>query len=186
MAHGLQSGVDERDLYLTRIFDSPADAVFKAWTQPDLLKQWIAPLPNTVPVAELDVRPGGASYIVMRTPDGTEIPLKGVYLEVIENERIVTTDAYTEAWELSEKPFITIVLNFEALGACRTRYNARIRHWTVGPYEGLAAAWPLLHDWIERNGSTAATDLWECYLFGPESSSEPSKWRTELNQPLVG
>jgi len=53
-----------------------------------------------------------------------------------------------------------------------------------GPYEGLAATWSELCDWIEANGYTPREDLWECYLVGPESSPDPSTWRTELNRPL--
>ena len=47
----------------------------------------------------MDVRPGGANLIVMRGPDGNEFPNAGVYLEVVKNERLVFTDAYTKAWE---------------------------------------------------------------------------------------
>jgi uncharacterized protein YndB with AHSA1/START domain len=60
----------DRDLVLTRIIDAPRQKLFKMWTDPELLKQWFAPLPYTTPVAELDVRPGGANLVVMRSPDG--------------------------------------------------------------------------------------------------------------------
>src|SRR5688500_15045526 len=103
----------DRELVLTRIIDAPREKLFRAWTDPELLKQWFAPLPYTTPHAEMDVRPGGSSLIVMRGPDGNEFPNRGVYLEVVENERIVTTDAYTKAWEPSEKPFMTLILTFE-------------------------------------------------------------------------
>jgi uncharacterized protein YndB with AHSA1/START domain len=46
----------------------------------------------------------------MRDPDGNDFPNRGVYLDVIENERLVFTDAYTKAWEPSEKPFMTVIL----------------------------------------------------------------------------
>jgi len=124
----------DRELLLTRIIDAPRAKVFRAWTDPTLLKQWFAPLPYTTPVAELDVRPGGANLIVMRSPDGTELPNRGVYLQVVENERLVFTDAYTEAWKPSEKPFMTVILTFEDVGG-KTRYTARVRHWTVADRE---------------------------------------------------
>jgi uncharacterized protein YndB with AHSA1/START domain len=78
----------DRELVLTRIIAVPREKVFRAWTEPQLLKQWVAPLPYTTPVAELDVRPGGANLIVMRDPDGNDIPNRGVYLEVIKNEAV--------------------------------------------------------------------------------------------------
>src|SRR3954464_8378475 len=96
----------DRELVLARMIDAPREKLFRAWTDPELLKQWFAPLPYTTPHAEMDVRPGGSSLTVMRGPDGNEFPNQGVYLEVIENERLVFTDAYTEAWEPSEKPFM--------------------------------------------------------------------------------
>ena len=129
----------DRELVLTRIIDAPREKLFRAWTDPELLKQWFAPLPYTTPHAELDVRPGGSSLIVMRGPDGNEFPNRGVYLEVVENERIVSTDAYTKAWEPSEKPFMTLILTFEdeggEAGGRKTRYTARVRHWAVADRE---------------------------------------------------
>ena len=58
----------------------------------------VHPRPWTVTAAELDVRPGGSSLVVMRSPDGQEFPNRGVYLEVQPGRRLVLTDAYTEAW----------------------------------------------------------------------------------------
>ena len=99
-----------------------------------LLKQWFAPSPYTVPVAEMDVRPGGSNLVVMRGPDGTESANRGVYLEIVKNERLVFTDAYSKAWEPSDKPFMTVVLSFEQEGG-NTKYTARVLHWTVADRE---------------------------------------------------
>src|SRR4051812_21179109 len=100
----------DRELVLTRMINAPRAKVYEAWTNPTLLKQWFAPLPYTTPVAELDVRVGGGNLIVMRGPDGQDMPNRGVYLEVVKNERLVFTDAYTKAWDPSEKPFMTVIL----------------------------------------------------------------------------
>ena len=54
-----------------------------------------------------------------------------------------------------------------------------------GEYEGLASAWGEFKVWIAANGHTAAPDLWECYIAGPESNSDPATWQTELNRPLI-
>ncbi len=124
----------DRELVLTRIIDAPREKVFKAWTTPELLKQWFAPAPYTTPVAELDVRAGGASFIVMRDPEGNDLPNHGVYLEVVKNEKIVATDAFTKAWEPSAKPFMTLILTFEDVGG-KTRYTARVLHWSVADRE---------------------------------------------------
>ncbi len=121
---------DDRDLVLTRLIDAPREKLFRAWTEPELIKQWFAPLPYTTPHAEVDLRTGGASLIVMRGPDGVEFPNHGVYLEVVENEKIVVTDAYNEAWLPSAKPFMTAIVTFEDEGG-KTRYTAIARHWTL-------------------------------------------------------
>ncbi len=54
-----------------------------------------------------------------------------------------------------------------------------------GPYEGLGDAWGEFVDWIEAQGHAPAPDLWECYITGPQSSEDPSSWRTEFFRPLV-
>jgi uncharacterized protein YndB with AHSA1/START domain len=124
----------DRELVLTRLIDAPRGKLYRAWTEPELLKQWFAPRPWTVPVAEIDVRPGGSSYVVLRGPDGQEFPNRGVYLEVVPNRRIVVTDAYTRAWEPAEKPFMTAIVTFDDEDG-KTRYTARALHWTVADRE---------------------------------------------------
>ena len=122
--------IKDRELVLTRLIDAPPEKLYRAWTEPELLKQWFAPLPFTTPVAEIDVRPGGANLFIMRDPQGNEYPNRGVYLEVIPNRKLVFTDAYINAWQPSEKPFMTGILTFEDEGG-KTRYTARVLHWTV-------------------------------------------------------
>jgi uncharacterized protein YndB with AHSA1/START domain len=82
----------EREVVITRIFDAPRELVFKAWTDPKHVAQWWGPKGFTNPVCEMDVRPGGALRIVMRAPDGAEHPMKGVFREVVELERLVFTN----------------------------------------------------------------------------------------------
>jgi uncharacterized protein YndB with AHSA1/START domain len=141
------TATEGNDLVLTRIIDAPRETVFKAWTDPKLLKQWFAPAPWTTPVVETDVRAGGASLIVMRGPDGNEFPNRGVYLEVVKNERLVFTDAFSKAWEPSAKPFMTVVLTFEDAGG-KTKYTARVKHWNQADREahekmGFHQGWAL-------------------------------------------
>src|SRR5690606_8346880 len=96
----------ELDLVLERLIDAPREKLFRCWTEPELMKQWFAPKPWETPRVEVDVRPGGSSMVVMRGPDGTECTSHGVYLEVVENERLVFTDAFIDAWTPSKKPFM--------------------------------------------------------------------------------
>jgi uncharacterized protein YndB with AHSA1/START domain len=144
----MTDAADPRELVLSRLIDAPRAALFRCWTEPALLKRWFTPAPFITTVAEVDVRPGGSSFIVMRGPDGVEYPNRGVYLDVAVNERIVFTDAYTEAWRPAEKPFFTGIITFADEDG-KTRYTARVRHWTqedadahakMGFHEGWGAA----------------------------------------------
>jgi len=96
----------KHELVLTRILNAPREKVYRCWVEPELIKQWFAPKPWTTPHAELDVRPGGTSLVVMRSPEGQDYPNRGIYLEVIPNEKLVFTDAYTSAWQPSEKTLL--------------------------------------------------------------------------------
>jgi uncharacterized protein YndB with AHSA1/START domain len=150
MTDQVPAPVADRELVLTRFIDAPPATVYRAWTEPELLKQWFAPLPIVTPVAELDVRPGGSSLVVMRGPEGSDIPCPGVYLEVVPNERLVSTDAYVAAWEPAAKPFMTLILTFEREGQ-GTRYTARVRHWSVADREtheqmGFRQGWGICTD----------------------------------------
>lgn len=116
------------ELSITRLIDAPRANIFRCWTEPELMKKWFCPRPWTTPVIETEVRAGGASYILMRGPNGEEMPMRGVYLEVVPNEKIVFTDAYTRAWEPSEKPFFTGIIQLTE-EAGKTRYAASARHW---------------------------------------------------------
>lgn len=69
------------------------------------------------------------------------------------------------------------------LGTLRATKAARAVH--AGPYEELAAAWADFDRWIADNDHQAAPDLWERYLKGPESETDPANFRTELVRPLV-
>jgi len=118
------------EMLLTRLMDAPADKLYRCWTTPELMKQWFAPKPYTTPVVEVDHRPGGASMVVMQSPDGQKIPCPGQYLEVIPNRKIVFTDAFTGGWVPKDgAPFMVATITFEPEGN-QTRYTATVRHWS--------------------------------------------------------
>jgi uncharacterized protein YndB with AHSA1/START domain len=148
----------DRELVLTRLIDATPAQVFRAWTEPDLMTQWFTPPPWKTVKAETDLRPGGSSLIVMRGPDGTEMPNRGVYLEVVPSKKLVFTDAYVAAWEPSGKPFMTVILTFEDQ-AGKTKYTARVLHWTVADREahekmGFHQGWGIATDQLEALAQT--------------------------------
>jgi effector-binding domain-containing protein len=67
-----------------------------------------------------------------------------------------------------------------------TRPAMKVARTTLhGGYEGLGDAWGQFYDWMKAQGHQPAPDLYECYVKGPESGSDPAEWQTELNCPLV-
>ncbi len=134
----------DRELVLTRIIPAPRERIFRAWTTQ--LSHWWGPHGMTTPFVEMDLRPGGVFRTVMRAPDGTEYPTKGVFLEVVENEKIVFTDAFDAGWTPSRDIFFTAIMTFEALPGGKTNYTARALHWTIENREkhekmGFHAGW---------------------------------------------
>lgn len=141
------------ELTITRLIDAPRENVFRCWTDPELIPVWFCPPPWGVSKAVVDLRPGGESLIVMRGPNGEEAPNRGVYLEVIPNEKLVFTDAFTAGWVPSDKPFMTGILTFEEEDG-KTRYTARVRHWTAedkAQHEamGFEQGWGIATDQLE-------------------------------------
>lgn len=119
------------ELTLTRTFDAPRDVVFRCFTDPKLLMQWFAPKPWTITSTDMDVRPGGVFNFVMRSPEGEDYPNEGIFLEVVPNEKIVTTDGLAPGFKPAGKPFMVAEMTFEDLGGGKTRYTATARHWSA-------------------------------------------------------
>lgn len=115
------------DLVLTRDIDAPREVLYACWTKPEHLVHFFVPKPHRVTACTLDVRPGGVCNTTFDV-DGTEMENNGVYLEVIPNEKLVFTDAYTEGWKPAPEPFMTAIITFEDIGNGRTRYTAVARH----------------------------------------------------------
>jgi uncharacterized protein YndB with AHSA1/START domain len=84
--------VTAHDIEITRVYDAPREAVWKAWTEPDRIARWWGKRGWSTPPSSvtLDVRPGGAFRLnSISDTDGSEMPLEAVYVEVVEPERLV-------------------------------------------------------------------------------------------------
>jgi uncharacterized protein YndB with AHSA1/START domain len=88
----------ERDVVMTRVFNAPRRLVFDAWTTPALLVRWYGARGWSLPVCEIDLRPGGTYRYVMRGPDGAEITLRGTYREVDPPERLVSSEVFSQGF----------------------------------------------------------------------------------------
>jgi uncharacterized protein YndB with AHSA1/START domain len=125
----LSGSATDRELVIRRIVAAPRDRLFHAWHS--RLSDWWGPHGMTTRVVEMQLRPGGAFCTVMRAPDGTEYPTRGVFLEVTEPVRIVFTDAFDPNWKPHPDIFFTAITTFESLTGGRTSCVARALHWTV-------------------------------------------------------
>jgi uncharacterized protein YndB with AHSA1/START domain len=79
------------ELVITRIFDAPREMVWKAWTDPKCVMQWLGPKGFTSPACKADFRVGGKFLFCMRAPDGKDYWSGGEYFEIVPHEKIVYT-----------------------------------------------------------------------------------------------
>jgi len=117
-----------QDLVISRIVRAPRAALWRAWTDPDLLKEWWCPKPWTTEVRAFDLRPGGAFYTFMRGPDGGTSDNPGSFLEVVPQARIVFTSMLTAGWRPAV-PWLgfTAIITMADEGG-HTRYVATVMH----------------------------------------------------------
>jgi uncharacterized protein YndB with AHSA1/START domain len=138
----------ELDLVLERTVDVRPELVWRAWTEPEHIKQWFTPRPWETIACEIELWPGGRFCTTMRSPEGKEFPNVGCYLEVVPNQKLVWTDALLPGYRPSLKPFMSAVVLLEPQGS-GTRYTAialhgdvdtRKRHEEMGFLDGWSTA----------------------------------------------
>lgn len=147
----------DRDLLLEREVPVPADAVWRAWTDPEQVKRWFTPRPWQTADCEIDLRPGGIFRTVMRSPEGDEHPSNGCWLEVDPGRRLVFTNLLGPGFrplvasagaEGAGGLFFTAVITLVPTPD-GTRYSARVihgdpetcaRHAEMGFHDGWGAA----------------------------------------------
>lgn len=125
------------DLSFTRIVDVPRSLVWRAWTEPELLKPWFCPLPWKTIDCEIDLRPGGIFHTTMQSPEGQEFPNSGCYLEIIPQTKLVWTNALLPGFHPSlptatcgsdDANFMFTAMIELADHAGGTRYSATVIH----------------------------------------------------------
>lgn len=122
------TAADLQDLVVTRVLRAPRATLWRAWTDPDLLKEWWCPKPWTTEVHAFDLRPGGAFHTFMQGPDGGTSDNPGCFLEVVPQRRIAFTSLLTGGWR-PQTPWLAmtaiVTLDDEGDG---TRYVATVMH----------------------------------------------------------
>ncbi len=84
-------------MVVTRVFDAPRELVWKAWTDPNYVKQWWGPKGFTAPFCRMDFRVGGKFLFCMKAPDGQEYWNGGEYHEIVPLEKIVSSMYFADS-----------------------------------------------------------------------------------------
>ena len=145
MAHDTPIPSDETDLVISRVLRAPRAKLWRAWTDPALLQEWWCPKPWTTEVREFDMRPGGGFYTFMRGPDGGTSDNPGCFVDIVEQRRLVFTNALITGWRPAHSWLtMTAVIEMADEGD-GTRYvvtamhpdkATKYRHAEMGFFEG--------------------------------------------------
>lgn len=151
-AHG------DRQIVITRDFNAPRRLVFDAFSQPELVRQWMLGPPGwSMPICEIDFRVGGRYRYVWRNESGTEMGMGGIYREIAAPERIVATEKFDQAWypgeavgtvvltERGGKTMLTQTILYESREAREMVIASPMEHGLAASYdrlEKLAASSP--------------------------------------------
>ena len=119
------------DLVLERVIDASPEKIYRAYTDPAILSQWFAPKPWRITDAVIEPKVGGRFDFVMHGPAGERFPNSGVFLEVVPNRRLISTDAFTPGWKPAGQPFMVARIELEPTGDGKTKYTATASHWTA-------------------------------------------------------
>lgn len=145
----------ELDLVIELIINVPAHLIWRAWTTPHHLKEWFCPKPWQVTQCYIDLRQGGLFKTIMEGPSGEKHDNSGCYLEIVENQKLVWTDALEENYRPTGQKSncfegsFTGVLLLEDLGNERTKYTAIAKHGSVKDREaheklGFKEGWTIV------------------------------------------
>jgi len=125
----------DRKIVTERVFDAPRDRVYAAFTDPELIPRWWGPRRMTTTVDEMNVKVGGRWRFVMSEPAGPDQAFKGVYREIVPNERIVQTFE----WEGLPGHVIVETAEFEDLGERALVRTTSLFH-TTAERDGMLAS----------------------------------------------
>jgi uncharacterized protein YndB with AHSA1/START domain len=146
----------DREVVMTRVVNAPRRLVWDAWTNPEHLPQWMTgPEGWTMPVCEIDLRPGGAWHFVWRGSDGSEMEMRGEYREVSPYDKLVSTESWGDPWPetlntllLTEKDGKTTISQ-RILYASKEARDAALQ---TGMKEGVTQSFDRLNNYLATLG----------------------------------
>ena len=119
---------DSKDLVISRLVRAPRAKLWRAWTDPQLLKEWWAPKPWTTEVLAFELRPGGAFHTFMRGPDGGTSDNPACFLEIVPLHKLVVTSMLNGGWRPATPWLCMTAMVTMADEGDGTRYIATVMH----------------------------------------------------------
>ncbi len=118
----------DKQILIVREFDAPKELVYKAWTTPELVRQWWSGERGEMTVCEIDLSVGGRWRYAMIANEGFEVAFHGEYRELVPNERMVSTEAYEGIPDADENASLNTLTLTETDG--RTTLSVLVEHRT--------------------------------------------------------
>ena len=118
-------GPDEQSITLVRVIAAPVAEVFRAWTDPALIRQWLVPVFCRIVEADVDARPGGRYRIVTRGPFGGRHITTGEYREIVPNRRLVQSWVFEGSGTVADRYPTLLTVDFRELGPHSTELTLR-------------------------------------------------------------
>jgi uncharacterized protein YndB with AHSA1/START domain len=147
----------DTEIVVTRIFNAPRTLVFEAWTNPKFIAQWmLGPGDWTMPVCEIDLRPGGAWHFVWRRANGTQMEMRGVYREVAPPDRLVSTESWGGDWPETVNTLTLSEEHGKTTAVLTITYpskDAREAATQTGMKDGMAKSYERLEQFLASVGS---------------------------------
>lgn len=160
MTSGASTGVtsyatpSDREIVITRVVHAPRRLVFAAWTEPRHLQRWLTgPDGWSMPVCEIDVRPGGRWRYVYRKPSGSEITVTGTVVEVAPPERLVTTESWGPEWPEATNTLVLTESEGRTTMTLTITYvskAARDEALRIGAVDGMSRSYERLDDLLDE------------------------------------
>lgn len=124
----------DREIVMTREFNAPRGIVFRALTEPELVKRWLyGPEGWSLAVCEIDLRVGGTYRYLWRHTNGQQMGAGGVFREIAAPERLVQTERFDEAWYPGESLITTVLTEHGG----RTTFTATLRYESRAARDGV-------------------------------------------------
>jgi uncharacterized protein YndB with AHSA1/START domain len=146
----------DRELVAMRVVDAPRSLVWEAHTSPKHVPHWmLGPEGWTMPVCEIDLRPGGAWHFVWKQPDGTEMEMRGVYREIAPPERLVHSESWGGDWPETLNTTVFTEKDGKTTITCTVVYSSKEAFEAAigtGMKDGWSAAYDLLDEHLAAMG----------------------------------